>query len=83
VETELATSWFRRARFVQRVRHSALRLYGIVDEEQEERIFAAAPLGNHQLAAILFFQSHGLIESHDGALRLLVRRRLSSDALQP
>ena len=40
-------------------------------------------LRNHQFAALRFLESHGLVESDDGALRHFVRRRLSGDALQP
>ena len=46
-------------------------------------IFCGAPLGNHQLAAALFFEKHGVVESGDGALRLFIRGRLSCDPLHP
>src|SRR3954467_9955824 len=41
------------------------------------------PLGNHYLAAVLFFKAHGVFEGGDGAHRLVVRRGLSGDTLQP
>ena len=41
------------------------------------------PLGNDQFAAPLFFKGHGMIERSDGALGLIVGRRLGSDPLQP
>lgn len=40
-------------------------------------------LGNDQLAAVLLFQRHSFVERGDGALRLVVGRRLGGDALQP
>jgi len=41
------------------------------------------PLGNHQFAATLFFQSHGLVEGGNGALGHLIGRWLRGDALEP
>ncbi len=40
-------------------------------------------LGNHQLAAVLLFQFHGLLQSNDGAFHLAVFRWLRGDALEP
>src|ERR1700730_4119458 len=41
------------------------------------------PLGNYQFTAAFFFERHGVVESDDGALGLLVGGRLRRDALQP
>ncbi len=46
-------------------------------------MFAATPLGNDQFAAALFLQGHGVVQGDNGAFRLLVRRGLGGDALQP
>src|SRR4051812_42067544 len=48
-----------------------------------ERMFAEELLSNYQFAAMLLFQRHGMFEGGDRALRLVVRWRLGSDALQP
>src|SRR5579864_2752701 len=67
-----------------RARRNKLRLYGIVMLwESSEKVCAAGPLGNHQLAATFLFQRHGLVKGGDGALGLRVGRRLGGDALQP
>src|SRR6185312_1694468 len=41
------------------------------------------PLGNHQLAAILFFQFHREIKGLDGAFHLVITGRLGGNALEP
>src|SRR5215471_3966029 len=51
--------------------------------KQGEVLEGRAPLGDNQFAAALFLERHGLIESHDSALRLIVCRRLSGYSLQP
>ena len=37
-------------------------------------MFAGEPLGNHQFAAVLFFERHGVVQRDDGALGLVVGR---------
>src|ERR1022692_4870456 len=50
---------------------------------KDERPTTGSTLGDDQLAATLLLKRHSLIQSHDGALGLLIGRRLRSDALHP
>jgi hypothetical protein len=67
---------------------SSVRLYVMSDPEwvvgqRPTTTGQRRPLGNYQLAAVLFFERHGKIQRDDSAFGLIVGRRLSSDALQP
>ena len=56
-------------------------LESLVARVWEVQMFAAGPLGNHQLAAVLFLKGHCLIQGDDGTFSLIIRWRLCCDAL--
>src|SRR5713101_7397926 len=65
------------------IRQRPLSISILLPEKVWRKYSRGGPLGNNEFAAVLFFQCHGTIQRDDGALGLVVRRRLGGDALKP
>src|SRR3954464_1848353 len=64
---------------VNQLRHRGILLWS----DNEVKVFAVEPLGNHQLTAALLFERHSVVEGNDGTLRLLIGGRFRGNPLQP